>query len=294
MRQRPKKGTGFTLIELLVVIAIIAILAAILFPVLARARESARNSGCISNLNQLNKAMIMYIKDWDRKAPYCGNFYDAIENPYGAWGTDNLSAYNTLPKIAPDPTKGPHAPATPKVGLLDPYVKNKQVWKCPSDKGNISSGSYQGWHDPVARFSSAYDNYGSSYVFFMFHARGKFNLDQFAAWSHMHPMTFHDGCRCPNRDNDVIISHVDPPEGGGTEQVRGYADIPHHPLSWHKAFRPQGDPRGAEPGQINCVFFDGKTKPLTCESTKIIDAKDPACKSWTDAYVKSYWKTNGS
>lgn len=294
MRPKARKETGFTLIELLVVIAIIAILAAILFPVLARARESARNNSCISNLNQLNKSMIMYIKDWDRKAPYCGNFYNAIEYPYGPWGTDDLSAYNTLPKAHPDPTKGPHAPSNPNMGRLDNYIKNKNVWRCPSDRGNISSGTYQGWNDPVPRFSSAYDNYGSSYVFFMFHARGKFNMDQFAAWSKMHPMTFHDGARCPCRTDDVIVRHVDPSTGGGTEQVAPYQDIVHHPLSWHRSYRPQGDPKGAEPGQINCVFLDGKTKSLTCESTEIIDAKDSTARSWTDAYVKSYWKTNGS
>ena len=56
---------GFTLIELLVVIAIIAILAAILFPVFARARENARKSNCLSNLKQLGNGMMMYVQDYD-------------------------------------------------------------------------------------------------------------------------------------------------------------------------------------------------------------------------------------
>ena len=60
---------GFTLIELLVVIAIIAILAAILFPVFARAREKARETTCTSNLKQLALGMIMYISDYDQKYP---------------------------------------------------------------------------------------------------------------------------------------------------------------------------------------------------------------------------------
>ena len=73
MRQRIRRG--FTLIELLVVIAIIAILAAILFPVFAQARESARKTSCTSNMKQLGTAIMMYAQDYDElivpnHAPY--------------------------------------------------------------------------------------------------------------------------------------------------------------------------------------------------------------------------------
>lgn len=64
------KTRGFTLIELLVVIAIIAILAAILFPVFARARENARRTSCLSNLRQLGMATMQYIQDYDERYPY--------------------------------------------------------------------------------------------------------------------------------------------------------------------------------------------------------------------------------
>ena len=63
------KRRGFTLIELLVVIAIIAILAAILFPVFAQAREKARAATCVSNLKQIGNAMMMYVQDYDERLP---------------------------------------------------------------------------------------------------------------------------------------------------------------------------------------------------------------------------------
>lgn len=63
------RAKGFTLIELLVVIAIIAILAAILFPVFAQAREKARAASCLSNCKQLGTAAMMYSQDWDEKFP---------------------------------------------------------------------------------------------------------------------------------------------------------------------------------------------------------------------------------
>src|SRR3954465_9733831 len=69
MKMMSSSRSGFTLIELLVVIAIIAILAAILFPVFAKAREKARQSSCSNNLKQLGVAFITYSNDWDERFP---------------------------------------------------------------------------------------------------------------------------------------------------------------------------------------------------------------------------------
>jgi prepilin-type N-terminal cleavage/methylation domain-containing protein/prepilin-type processing-associated H-X9-DG protein len=84
-RRAYARQKGFTLIELLVVIAIIAILAAILFPVFARARESARSATCASNLKQIAQSIIMYAQDYDDYGPVM--WWDSQYNVYTPWYT---------------------------------------------------------------------------------------------------------------------------------------------------------------------------------------------------------------
>jgi prepilin-type N-terminal cleavage/methylation domain-containing protein/prepilin-type processing-associated H-X9-DG protein len=118
LRRRPR---AFTLIELLVVIAIIAILAAILFPVFAKAREAARKTSCINNLNQIGKASMMYIQDYD-------------ETYHGIWfGTCPGSGVNSA-LISSGCTNWAWA--------TQPYIKNSQVFRCPSDAVRTSAVSY--------------------------------------------------------------------------------------------------------------------------------------------------------
>ncbi len=99
-----RRRAAFTLIELLVVIAIIAILAAILFPVFAKARERARQTSCLSNMKQLGTAGMMYIQDFD----------------------ETMFAYS-VSVVAPDGNGTSYW-----TNLLDPYVKQRNLWTCPS------------------------------------------------------------------------------------------------------------------------------------------------------------------
>jgi prepilin-type N-terminal cleavage/methylation domain-containing protein/prepilin-type processing-associated H-X9-DG protein len=97
------RRSGFTLIELLVVIAIIAILAAILFPVFAQAREKARQAACLSNLKQLGLAQSMYTQDYDETLPKA--IHQMPDGSLFIWPLE-----------------------------VAPYVKNTAVFRCPSDR----------------------------------------------------------------------------------------------------------------------------------------------------------------
>jgi prepilin-type N-terminal cleavage/methylation domain-containing protein/prepilin-type processing-associated H-X9-DG protein len=104
------RGKGFTLIELLVVIAIIAILAAILFPVFAQARESARKTSCLNNCKQFGTALAMYTQDWDGWYPLA--WFDFGENGFDV--------------------------------ALWPYIKSKGVYACPSNP--VTPSNWKGYY----------------------------------------------------------------------------------------------------------------------------------------------------
>ena len=111
---------GFTLIELLVVIAIIAILAAILFPVFARAREKSRQTACLSNVKQIMLGVLMYAQDYDEVLPPADSWY-ALDN--------------RLPGL--DITYWHEG--------VQPYVANWQVFVCPSQKAGNPEANLPGY-----------------------------------------------------------------------------------------------------------------------------------------------------
>jgi prepilin-type N-terminal cleavage/methylation domain-containing protein/prepilin-type processing-associated H-X9-DG protein len=121
---------GFTLIELLVVIAIIAILAAILFPVFAKAREKARQASCLSNEKQIGLAIMQYVQDYDETYPSGGQF-----------------------------TSGPLAGKWSEFAVpltLMPYTGNTGIWKCP-DTSHVA--------DPYGYYGAACDFDFNGYMF---------------------------------------------------------------------------------------------------------------------------------
>ncbi len=139
-----RKKRGFTLIELLVVIAIIALLAAILFPVFARARENARRASCQSNLKQIALGIHQYTQDYDERFPL---------------------PWYTGAEIQTDPSMPSYnyrcSSGTFRVinwsDFIHPYVKSVQIYQCPSYKGKPAG-------NPTADISYVYNGYVSAAI----------------------------------------------------------------------------------------------------------------------------------
>ncbi len=134
---------GFTLIELLVVIAIIAILAAILFPVFAKAREKARQNSCLSNVKQAMLALMQYAQDYDERYVQTIISKNAIDSSYWTYGS---------------------WPPT-----VEPYIKNKQIWICPSNMDQFKDG-----------FASTYVVNPAGYTPFDYGVMGRFGAKAMA------------------------------------------------------------------------------------------------------------------
>lgn len=129
MNRNRHSRSAFTLIELLVVIAIIAILAAILFPVFAQAREKARQASCMSNGKQMGLAVLQYVQDYDESTPMaCGYTGEGYSNWWDAsWVT-----------------------------MVQPYVKNIGVFRCPSDGAEQTSNADNWVRDAISYSANSY------------------------------------------------------------------------------------------------------------------------------------------
>src|SRR5579884_34668 len=234
MRRTLKRG--FTLIELLVVIAIIAILAAILFPVFAQARESARMSACLSNLKQLGTGAMMYVQDYDEKFPNTK-----------AWGRMWTGEW------VADPTNPDSLRYLPD--LVNPYVKNKDIWFCPTV--GRSGRAFGFWGDPPNGLDPAVAN-GTTYL-----------------WQHQTAWCSNAGENDPSQAYTVAASS----QAAVSQVARAplIHDIPYH-----------GDDIGIQNGSfhrggINVTYADGHAK----YSAKIFPHED-----WWWTHSGEGWKSN--
>lgn len=143
------KHRAFTLIELLVIIAIISLLAAIIFPVFASVRAKARQTVCVSNLHQIGLAVAMYAQDTNDIVPFGG---DAVDVNTDTWQTYASGIYWE---------QAQQLQYHPLVEVLEPYVRDKNVWHCPADTG-FNTPDFSG-SVIFAAHPSSFEQYGNSY-----------------------------------------------------------------------------------------------------------------------------------
>lgn len=159
--RRSRVAAAFTLIELLVVIAIIAMLAAILFPVFAQAREKARQTTCLSNLRQFSLAAVMYIQDYDETFPLAA----ALEGTTWITSRNWTIPYNWRSAVAPGSVRYEQARST-WGNTLQPYIKNAGIYRCPSattDVDLVDVSEYATANVPPISTSYSYNGFLSSW-----------------------------------------------------------------------------------------------------------------------------------
>ena len=156
---RRRAPAGFTLIELLVVIAIIAILAALLFPVFAKARGKAREISCISNLRQIGMGISMYAEDCDGLYPFAVDPADYMTP--GIWANSQDPQIQAFHELIPFLT---HIEVA-----LAPYMKSKEMFHCPADFGfdreDFTGLKIDPTGTPKNAYPSSFQKFGTSYYY---------------------------------------------------------------------------------------------------------------------------------
>lgn len=240
-RRKSGRDEGFTLIELLVVIAIIAILAAILFPVFAQAREKARQISCLSNLKQLGLAVIQYQQDADEKFPPGDNwdnwYHDPDNNQVTYWAGWKYEVW--------------------------PYVKSEGVFHCPDDAtwaGIQNNGGFGG-----QSYGSMFDSWYDTHYFDFKSCPGgpDQNFWQTAHITLSHPLNGTEGAI-----NAASYPTSTTPEPGARDGlVDGSVQFPaEKPMFFDQQLWHTADPNlcdefaQSEQGKRNLVYVDGHAK----------------------------------
>jgi len=280
---RLARPRGFTLIELLVVIAIIAILAAILFPVFAQAREKARQASCLSNEKQMATSMAMYTQDYDESlAP-------VWTVPNEDWGG-----------AGPNWQQQPDLAMQTWIKKIEPYTKNLSIYACPStsDLFQVFSGQYFNWINV-----QYWPGYGFNYQYLSKHqsvppggtdpwyyrTRG---LAEIAAPAET--VMFVDNTEAkPNPDGSANFTFVtDPPDGYSSPNTYGWG-------GWGKdgTLGPYGNAFARHNLGMNVTFVDGHVKWMRPDAlaagTNWTPQKSQAAVVITDN-TKYLWDADGS
>ncbi len=236
---------GFTLIELLVVIAIIAILAAILFPVFAKARERAKHSTCISNMKQIGLAMAQYLSDSEDKFPAW-----SPPNSRGLLSAEDFHA--TVEGVqalgGPVDTEQPSGEYGIISLQLDRYIKSRDIWACPSDYGSVAGPGITDWASNTKLPFKAWrklrskEPIGASYGF-----RGTNLVNQGSPT-----------IARPDQGHVAVAGH----NSSLVKNPAGKIVFWDH-RAWHWVGKGASVNEYTQKGRINCLFFDGHVTTLT-------------------------------
>ncbi|GAB4452895.1 MAG: hypothetical protein OHK0029_04710 [Armatimonadaceae bacterium] len=247
-----RKSTAFTLIELLVVIAIIAILAAILFPVFAQAREKARQTACLNNMRQIGLALIQYVQDYDGTYPPIRVREMPAGNPEGVPASSILTWRN----------------------VVQPYIKNVSVFGCPSNPNGrpLGPGANSGWDDRATLNAEGYQ--------FMPDRRFPISYGFNACASTWVPANaYADGWATVQNNGRIAATEAALARPASTimvaESIRGDADLNAEWMwSWKNSdntydrFRIFSHVKWPGPGgKGNFIYFDGHVKARTWAAT---------------------------